>query len=109
MLSVPILLQTHTHTHTNTYVTAVTNGAIKVTLNGATHNRTLVNSLPDKLNFTNKYHSSHHLLILCFQFQQIQTRKQHHYTFDSRTVNTLFLLDIFSTIFTQMEFYFTWI
>ena len=44
-LSLPILL---THTHTCTYVTAVPNGAIKVTLNGTTHNRTLVNSLPDQ-------------------------------------------------------------
>ena len=34
--------------HTNTYVTAVTNGAIKVALNGTTHNRTLVNSVPDQ-------------------------------------------------------------
>ena len=34
--------------HTCTYVTAVANGAIKVTLNGTTHNRTLVNSLPDQ-------------------------------------------------------------
>ena len=38
----------NTHTHTYTYVTAVTNGAIKVTLNGTTHNRTLVNSVPDQ-------------------------------------------------------------
>ena len=35
-------------THTYTFVTAVTNGAIKVTLNGTTHNRTLVNSVPDQ-------------------------------------------------------------
>ena len=34
--------------HLYTNVTAVTNGAIKVTLNGTTHNRTLVNSLPDQ-------------------------------------------------------------
>ena len=32
----------------NTYVTAVTNGAIKVALNGTTHNRALVNSVPDQ-------------------------------------------------------------
>ena len=32
-------------TQTHTYVT---NRAIKVTLNGTTHNRTLVNSLPDQ-------------------------------------------------------------
>ena len=87
-----------TDTHTYTYITAVTNGSIKVTLNRTTHNRTLVNSLPDQYNFTNKYHSSHHLLILCFQFQQIQTEKQHQYTFDRRAVNTTFLLDFFSTI-----------
>ena len=36
------------NTHTNTYVTAVTNGAIKVTLNRTTHNKTLVNSVPDQ-------------------------------------------------------------
>ena len=41
-LSLTILL------HNHTYVTAVTNGAIKVTFNGTTHNRTLVNSLPDQ-------------------------------------------------------------
>ena len=35
-------------THTYTHVTAVANGAIKVTLDGATHNRTLLNSLPDQ-------------------------------------------------------------
>ena len=40
--NLPILL------HTYTYVTAVTNGAIKVALNGTTHNRTLVNSVPDQ-------------------------------------------------------------
>ena len=34
--------------HTYTYVTAVTNEAIKVTLNRTTHNRTLVNSLSDQ-------------------------------------------------------------
>ena len=44
-----------------------------------------------------------------FQFQQIQTEKQHQYTSDKRTVNSIFLLNIFSTIFTYMEFYFTWI
>ena len=37
-----------THFITNTYVTAVTNGAIKVTLNRTTHNRTLVNNLSDQ-------------------------------------------------------------
>ena len=36
------------HTLKHTYITAVTNGAIKVTLNETTHNRTLVNSLPDQ-------------------------------------------------------------
>ena len=36
------IINTHTHTHTHTHVTAVTNGAIKVTLNETTHNRTLV-------------------------------------------------------------------
>ena len=35
-------------THTYTHVTSVTNGAIKVTLIGTTHNRTLVNSLSDQ-------------------------------------------------------------
>ena len=35
-------------TYTHTHVTAVTNGAINITLNGTTHNRTLVNSLPDQ-------------------------------------------------------------
>ena len=35
------------HTLTHTYVTAVTNGTIKVTFIGTTHNRTLVNSVPD--------------------------------------------------------------
>ena len=78
-------------THTYTYVTSVTNGSIKVTLN----------SLPDQQNFTNKYHISHHLLILCFQFQQIQTEKEHQYKFYKRTVNSIFLLDIFSIIFTS--------
>ena len=34
--------------NTHTDVTSVTNGAIKVTLNGTTHNRTLVNTLPDQ-------------------------------------------------------------
>ena len=39
-----------THFFINTYtdITSVTNGAIKVTLNGATHNRTLVNSQSDQ-------------------------------------------------------------
>ena len=37
-----------THFIINTYVTAVTNEAIKVTLNRTTHNRTLVNSLSDQ-------------------------------------------------------------
>ena len=37
-----------THFITNTYVTAVTNGTIKVAFNGKTHNRTLVNSVPDQ-------------------------------------------------------------
>ena len=40
--NLPILL------HTYTYVTAVTNGAIKVALSGTTCNRTLVNSVPDQ-------------------------------------------------------------
>ena len=84
-----------TDKHTYTDVTSVTNGAIKVTLNGTTHNRTLVNSLPDQWNFTNKYHSSHHLFILCFQFQQIQTEKEHQYTFDSTTVNILYFAGYF--------------
>ena len=35
-------------THICTYVTAVANRTIKVTLNGTTHNSTLVNSLPDQ-------------------------------------------------------------
>ena len=39
---------THFIINTYTYVTAVTNGAIKVTLNRTTHNRTLVNSLSDQ-------------------------------------------------------------
>ena len=34
--------------HLYTFVTAVTNGAVKVTLNGTTHNRTMVNSLSDQ-------------------------------------------------------------
>ena len=73
----------------------MTNDAINVALNGTTYNRTLVNSPYEQYNFTNKYHSSHHLLILCFQFQQIQTEKQHQYTFDSRTDNTLHFCGIF--------------
>ena len=36
------------HTLTYTYVTAVTNGEINVTLNRTTHNSTLVNSVPDQ-------------------------------------------------------------
>ena len=36
------------HTLTYTYATAVTNGAIKVTFNETTHNRTLVNSVLDQ-------------------------------------------------------------
>ena len=36
-----------------------------------------------------------HLFILCFQFQQIQTEKQHQYTFDSTTVNTLYFAGYF--------------
>ena len=36
------------HTLTHTHITAVTNGAIKVTLNDTTQFRTLVNSLPDQ-------------------------------------------------------------
>ena len=39
---------THFIINTYTVVTAVTNGAIKVTLNRTTHNRTLVNSVPDQ-------------------------------------------------------------
>ena len=73
----------------------MTNGAINVALNGTTHNRTLVNSPYDQYNFTNKYHSSHHLLIFYFQFQQIQTEKQHQYTSHKITANTIFLLNIF--------------
>ena len=39
--------------NTYTFVTAVTNGAIKVASNGTTQNRTLVNSLLDQWNFPN--------------------------------------------------------
>ena len=41
-------LHVYTFCKFTNFVTAVTNGAIKVTLNGTTHNRTLVNSLPDQ-------------------------------------------------------------
>ena len=40
-------LQVYPFYYKHTHVTAVTNGAIKVALNETTHNRTLVNSLPD--------------------------------------------------------------
>ena len=39
---------THFIINTYTYVTAVTIGAIKVTLNRTTHNRTLVNNVLDQ-------------------------------------------------------------